>query len=332
MSKGDDQVWAAAVEPQVDARSAAGKDVTLYGMGAYLRGPDVTEQHIPVENLRLIVGRQPSAKALVFEHPIVGILKKALGLLVLAGEATDAEKLGVEAGAILAAEQPSTAAARDVLAERRRQVESEGWTPEYDDQHDIGEMALAAGCYAANAGGAAWADGVPKFFPWTQAWWKPTTPRRDIVDLLFDADQPLADHKRVSLLMAVHGSAQALIRGNAPRIVWHDITNALNIAQILCEGAGNSEVGLEVIFDAQNAMIAVGERCHAVGRLGASGDEIRAINNGIALYEQLLETVTKRQYTNAINEGIRRLKAGDVVKLQRAGTPRMTTAQIGEAA
>ncbi|WP_416048996.1 hypothetical protein [Cupriavidus basilensis] len=89
--------------------------------------------------------------------------------------------------ALRAAEQPSedkrdsTAAARDVLAERRRQVEAEGWTREHDDKHGNGEMALAAGCYAANAGGAAWADGVPSFFPWTQAWWKPTTPRRDLV-------------------------------------------------------------------------------------------------------------------------------------------------------
>ncbi|MDW3683931.1 hypothetical protein RA280_19715 [Cupriavidus sp. CV2] len=156
----------------------------------------------------------------------------------------------------------------------------------------------------------------------------PRTPRRDIVELQFDGDQPLAGHKRASLMLAVRSSAVSLVQGDAPRIAWHDITNSLNIAQILCGRAGNSEIGLEVIFAAQNAMIAVGERCHAVGRLGVSGDEMRAINDGIALYEQLLETVTKRQYTNAINEGIRRLEAGDVVKLQRAGTPRMTTAQL----
>lgn len=36
----------------------------------------------------------------------------------------------------------------DVLAERRRQVEVEGWTPEHDDQHANGEMAGAAACYA----------------------------------------------------------------------------------------------------------------------------------------------------------------------------------------
>ncbi|EMO6176529.1 hypothetical protein ACVCH5_001280 [Escherichia coli] len=36
-----------------------------------------------------------------------------------------------------------TAAAADVLAERKRQVTTEGWTPEHDDQHVNFEMAIA---------------------------------------------------------------------------------------------------------------------------------------------------------------------------------------------
>jgi len=35
-----------------------------------------------------------------------------------------------------------------IAAERRRQVEEEGWTPEHDDGHDRGEMIAAARCYA----------------------------------------------------------------------------------------------------------------------------------------------------------------------------------------
>lgn len=38
----------------------------------------------------------------------------------------------------------------DVIAEERaRQVSVEGWTPEHDDGHDSGELAMAAACYAA---------------------------------------------------------------------------------------------------------------------------------------------------------------------------------------
>lgn len=41
-----------------------------------------------------------------------------------------------------------TDAARDVLAERARQVSSEGWTREHDDEHDEGQLSLAAAGYA----------------------------------------------------------------------------------------------------------------------------------------------------------------------------------------
>lgn len=41
-----------------------------------------------------------------------------------------------------------TAAARDVLAERARQISVEGWTPEHDDEHDYGELSRAAAAYA----------------------------------------------------------------------------------------------------------------------------------------------------------------------------------------
>ncbi|WP_436407955.1 hypothetical protein [Burkholderia oklahomensis] len=73
-------------------------------------------------------------------------------------------------------------AMRDVLSERHRQVEHEGWTPEHDDEHDSGEMPSAAACYALSAGH--WSGALfEKFWPahWSRNWWKPTTPRRDLV-------------------------------------------------------------------------------------------------------------------------------------------------------
>ncbi|MFK0894515.1 MULTISPECIES: FtsB/FtsL family cell division protein [Pseudomonas aeruginosa group] len=73
----------------------------------------------------------------------------------------------------------------DVQAERRRQITAEGWTPEHDDEHDNGEMARAAACYAL-AGSSAPNDGtaallVSLAWPWDQQWWKPTSARRDLV-------------------------------------------------------------------------------------------------------------------------------------------------------
>ena len=39
--------------------------------------------------------------------------------------------------------------AERIAAERQRQMEQEGWTPEHDAIHDKGELAWAATCYAA---------------------------------------------------------------------------------------------------------------------------------------------------------------------------------------
>ncbi len=36
-----------------------------------------------------------------------------------------------------------------ITAERQRQIESEGWTPEHDDEHDDEEIAAAAAYYAS---------------------------------------------------------------------------------------------------------------------------------------------------------------------------------------
>lgn len=72
-----------------------------------------------------------------------------------------------------------TQAAKDVLAERRRQIEGEGWTPEHDDEHKDGQLALAAACYALNAAGSGCE--VARNWPWDGSWWKPTDQRRDLV-------------------------------------------------------------------------------------------------------------------------------------------------------
>lgn len=82
-----------------------------------------------------------------------------------------------------------TGAARDVLAERRRQVEAEGWTPEHDDSHQDESLARAAACYAepnpelVTPGWPGREKPRPVSWPrsWSASWWKPTDRRRDLV-------------------------------------------------------------------------------------------------------------------------------------------------------
>ncbi len=76
-------------------------------------------------------------------------------------------------------------AAQDVLAERNRQITAEGWTPEHDDQHGNGQMAVAAGYYALACGWPHERDiGIghkPAYWPWHATWWKPAGQRRNLV-------------------------------------------------------------------------------------------------------------------------------------------------------
>lgn len=72
--------------------------------------------------------------------------------------------------------QPHEHVILEICRERERQMSKEGWTPEHDDTHVNGELARAASCYAFAT------DKLSlEWWPWERAWWKPTTPRRNLV-------------------------------------------------------------------------------------------------------------------------------------------------------
>lgn len=78
----------------------------------------------------------------------------------------------------------------DIAKERHRQIEKEGWSLEHDDEHEHGELADAAACYAATTRAfraeehvgvgykpyMAYMDLWPK--SWADHWFKPKKNRR----------------------------------------------------------------------------------------------------------------------------------------------------------
>lgn len=79
-----------------------------------------------------------------------------------------------------------------IAAERRRQIEQEGWTPEHDDQHADGDLYDAAMCYLrASRLDQSCAQPVPDLWPWTRQWWKPKDRLSNLVraGALFLAEQ-----------------------------------------------------------------------------------------------------------------------------------------------
>lgn len=63
-----------------------------------------------------------------------------------------------------------------IAAERQRQIDAEGWTPEHDRDHVGDHLARAAVCYATPADMRSYRSGftVPGFWPWEARFWKPT--------------------------------------------------------------------------------------------------------------------------------------------------------------
>lgn len=75
----------------------------------------------------------------------------------------------------------------EVLRERRRQIDAEGWSPDHDDSVNIsGELAQAAACYAlatCEAGDGLITDPeeLSIFWPWPADTFKPKTRRRALI-------------------------------------------------------------------------------------------------------------------------------------------------------
>ncbi|MBU2049855.1 MAG: hypothetical protein KKH61_12855 [Gammaproteobacteria bacterium] len=104
----------------------------------------------------------------------LGLIEKPDGNLV---KHEDYESLLAERDALLGERDRPTRASADVLAERRRQVEREGWTPAHDDLYDAAELPRAAASYVLNG-----ANEVPPcIWPFHSKWWKPRDGRANYV-------------------------------------------------------------------------------------------------------------------------------------------------------
>jgi len=139
------------------------------------------------------MAKETSAEVARSASGLLGIEVEGLIAWLAADEKGCLAAIHSVSGSALAQHEQETAAARDVLAERKRQIEVEGFDAAHDDEHDAGELVTAGACYALNAAcllnpynGVA-LDDPPYEWPeeWDRSWWKPQTDpdyaRRDLV-------------------------------------------------------------------------------------------------------------------------------------------------------
>lgn len=73
-------------------------------------------------------------------------------------------------------------AAQDVLAERQRQLRSEGYSPEMDDLYQLDELSMAAACYAAYGDHTSKLPPLlPGGWPWARETFRPRDRRSNLV-------------------------------------------------------------------------------------------------------------------------------------------------------
>jgi hypothetical protein len=140
---------------------------------------------------------------------------------------------------------------------------------------------------------------------------------KNVISSLFNANEPMPERERIEVLTQIHSAAIALSRGYGTSAHWDELVIGFNIAVNVCAMATNAHIGLSAVNGARNALINVRERAHEVGRYGFTGDELIAVNGGIHVYEQIVSTVSRRQYVAACAKYTRELNTGQAMKIKQ---------------
>jgi hypothetical protein len=193
-------------EKQIDPADTVPERTSMFALRALVAAGHVSQRHV---NQALAIARNAQPSAQRPEGDAVALIGAIRSALVVArqfhdtadglyrsgmkrdvwqqqSERIDAAILAIDSLRAVLSTPPSAEPQAGVVddavvliaAERRRQTEVEGWTPEHDDGHRHSEMAEAAACYASLNGRDA---EPPVRWPWDERWWKPKGRVRDLV-------------------------------------------------------------------------------------------------------------------------------------------------------
>lgn len=137
--------------------------------------------------------------------------------------------------------------------------------------------------------------------------------RRMLGELVLTADQGMQRDQITDLSIFGHAALAALERGQATDTDVNNLAVITNVAMMLCELGYGAEV-IDTMIAGQKAVVSVRNRRERIGRVIASGPELIAIREVIALHDQQLEMApTGREMRVLMNELRRRLEAGEVL-------------------
>jgi hypothetical protein len=186
-----------------------------------------------------------------------------------------------------------------IAAERKRQIESEKWTAEHDDEHDAGQMVEAAVTYALEAtydGPALKGTWFKKYWPWDDEWFKPKNPPQDLIraGALIAAE---IDRLQRATQRTEPAPAQEQL-GRDRTDEWESRMDAQKqAAQAGAQSAGNNSSGAEQINVPQ---------CTAPVQQSVGTDELQRIQMTAALAaaRPVIEAERDKQWSAALQDEV----------------------------
>lgn len=127
----------------------------------------------------------------------------------------------------------------------------------------------------------------------------------------FRNSQPTSPAEVQRIMLLIRLAYEKLKAGHGSADDFDRLGAALNVGLIRAEAIGQPLV--EAFKAAGEAMLACDGRHLKVGRYGFSGTELLAMNAAVDLYSEILSLSSPNQMQWAVEEGCRRLKAGEYI-------------------
>lgn len=107
-----------------------------------------------------------------------------------------------------------------------------------------------------------------------------------------------ADNRRMKLIP--HQELSKLREGVGDEVSWNTIVCRLNVGGVLSVAHKFSEDPAPTVRAALNAMVALRKRIDETGKYLLTGDEYRAVGEGLVLLDDLQDTITRREHRDAL--------------------------------
>lgn len=112
----------------------------------------------------------------------------------------------------------------------------------------------------------------------------------------------------INLQIRAHAALQHVSTGNADERDWHAIGARVNVGQVLSRQAFPDRTDVHELMDqAVLAVVSLGKRYRAVGRMVATGQELTVIGDALQLIDEMQKETTRRQQraaTRLVAEGM----------------------------